>query len=316
MVLPRKVKEAGDRAEAELQSLRNGLTTATPNQGTPPAEQVQPQPPATPNQGTPPAGTETINWQDEAQKAIHKYNVLNGKYVADVQRLRDENRSLSDRIQALEVRGAEAPSTGDPGSQAAPTGDAPDWIKETYGDQLPAWVQQIAREAASSAVEPVRKKIESEDRNKHMQMEVDFYNAIAEEHPDWQTINQLEAFHEFLATLIPGTSMERQVAIKRGQDELNPAPVIAQFSEFKKLYGTGEQRRLQSQQVPVPGGGGQLPSDGEIRSFKESEIAQFYSDVSKGKYRGRMDEVKRLEGLIRTASEAGKIVFDLTPQGR
>jgi len=320
--LPKKVREAGEAADAELQALKDGQkstegspTAEAGSEGTPPATPETP-PVATPETGTPePVGK--IDWKAEAEKAIHKFNVLNGKYTSEVPNLHEEIRILKERLERLEAGGtppaAPATTTGE-GEGAPSTFEVPENIKELYGDDLPQWINDVAAKAAANAVKPVVQKVESFTAESNKGKGEAFFTAISEAHSDWETINGLDVFKSFLAEVIPELGVERQAIIEKAQRDLNPQPIIAQISIFKEKYGQGEQTRLQSQETPTPTGGTPPPVDtGDVESIKESEIAKFYADAAQGKYRGKEKEYERLEAMIRAASEAGKVIFDVTP---
>lgn len=319
--LPKKVREAGEAADSALQALKDGQK---PTEGFQAAEAGSVETPlaaietplaAAPDTGTPePVGK--IDWKAEAEKAIHKFNVLNGKYTSEVPTLHEEIRVLKERLERLEAGGTPpadpAVTTGNEGAPS--TFEVPEDIKELYGDDLPKWINDVAAAAAANAVKPVAQKVDSFANEQAQDKGEVFFTSISEAHSDWETINGLDVFKSFLAEVIPELGVERQAVIEKAQRDMNPQPIIAQIDLFKKRYGQGEQTRLQSQETPTDAGGGPLPVDaGDVDSIKESEIANFYAQAAQGKYRGKDKEYARLEAMIRKASEAGKVIFDVTP---
>jgi hypothetical protein len=318
--LPKKVREAGEAADAALQDLKDGKQPVVDSpaaeagdKGTPAPVVDPPAEPAPP--GTPePAGK--IDWKGEAEKAIHKFNVLNGKYTSEVPVLHEEIRVLKERLQALEAGGAPPADPDTPAATdgAASTFEVPDDIKELYGDDLPKWVKDVAAAAAANAVKPVAQKVDSFATEATRDRGEAFFAAISEAHSDWETINGLEVFKSFLKEIVPELGVERQAIIEKAQHDFNPKPIIAQIGIFKEKYGQGEQTRLQSQETPAPSGSAPLPVDSsDPEAIKESDIAKFYVDAAQGKYRRNPEEFTRLENMIRAASEAGKIIMDITP---
>lgn len=320
--LPKKVIEAGERADAELQALQDkhkptvdSTAAEAGGEGTPVVVVETPLVTA-PDKGTPaPAGK--IDWKDEAEKAIHKFNVLNGKYTSEVPVLHDEIRVLKERLERLEAGGTPADpvvTTGDEGA-ATSTFEVPTAIKEMYGDDLPKWINDVAVAAAANAVKPVVQKVDSFANEATKDKGEAFFTAISEAHSDWETINGLDVFKSFLHEIVPELGVERQAIIEKAQRDFNPQPIIAQINIFKEQYSQGsEQTRLKSQETPTPSGGTPLPVDtGDVEAIKESDIAAFYVEAAQGKYKGREKEYARLEAMIRTASEAGKVIFDVTP---
>lgn len=322
MNLPKKVREQGEAADAALQALKDGtnplggpVTPAPAGEGaaaTPPGS-AEPPAPATP-EGTPSAGE--IDWKTECEKAIQRYNVLNGKYQAEVPVLHEEIRLLKIRLGNPES-GGNPPA--DPGTPAAAASDiaVPEDIKEMYGDNLPQWVQDVAKAAATAAVAPLANKVDNISTTSSENRGQSFFDAINTAHSDWETINGLEAFKSFLAETIPELGIERQGIIEKAQADLDPKPIIAQITLFKERYKAGsEQTRLASQVVPEDTGSGPAPTLDDDTKIKESEIADFYARAAKGQYRGNPKEFKRLEDMIRKAAESNNIVFDVTPPGQ
>lgn len=315
--LPKKVREAGERADAELQALQEAKKSG---EGFPAAQAGSVEtPPATIEtplvaapKGTPlPVGE--IDWKTEAEKAIHKFNVLNGKYTSEVPTLHEEIRVLKERLERLEAGGTPPDPAITTGGEGATTLEVPEEIKEMYGE-LPAWIQGVAETAAANAVKPVARQVESFTQDATADRSEAFFTALADAHADWETINGLDVFKSFLHEVVPELGVERQAIIEKAQRDMNPQPIIAQISAFKEKFGQGEQTRLQSQETPAPSGGVPAPVDtGDVDAIKESDIEAFYVSAAQGKYRGREKEYERLEAMIRTASEAGKIIFDVTP---
>lgn len=321
MTLPKKVREAGEAAEAELQALRDGEQTdplggslpPKEGEGTPPKDDAASTQAAPPDEGTPPA--DELDWKKEAENAIHKFNVLNGKYTKEVPALHEEIKGLKERLAKYES--GETPPA-DPatttGDTAAPSVNIPDEIKEMYGDDLPKWVTDVAKAAATDAVKPVADKVDTISETNDQDKGEAFFIAITEAHADWETINGLDAFKSFLAEEIEGLGIERQEIINKAQYEQNPGPIIAQITAFKEKYGQGEQKRLATQETPGDTGGSPPPVDaGSGVKIKESEIAAFYVRASQGAYKKNPKEFKRLEEMIKDATLSGNIIMDVTP---
>lgn len=315
--LPKKVREAGEQAEAELQKLKEGAPaeeTGSTDQGTPAAQSETPKPEETApkkDEGTPAPEKEQIDWKAEAEKAIHKFNVLNGKYQSEVPQLHDEIRQLKERLKSLESGEPAAASPGPSGETF--TVDVPDEIKEMYGDEMPQWVIDVAKKAAEQAVKPFEQQVQSFTTGQVEDKTQVFFDALSKAHPDWETINGLEAFQSFLAETVEELGVERQAIIDDAQKRMDPKPVILQIDAFKKRYsGSGEQQRLASQEAPSDSGGTPPPAEPTAEKIKESDIAAFYKAASLGKYKRNPEEYARLEGLIRKAQESGNIIMDMS----
>ena len=66
--------------------------------------------------------------------------------------------------------------------------------------------------------------------------------------------------------------------------------------------------QLQKQVAPGRSRSGSAPNSGEPATYTPADITQFFTDVRKGKYKGREDERGRIERDIFAAQAEGRIV--------
>lgn len=322
MNMPRQVLEAGQRADAELAALTSqGQGQPTPAE---PGNTGVGQDPA-PTQGQqsqagiepiPAGGDVGVDWKEEHGKLTHKFNVLQGKYNSEVAPLQRENAQLKATVTDLEAR-LEKLEQGTGGDLPPITEDIPPEIKEMYGDDLLAFIdsraQLHARRESGAAVKPVQTQFQNFQQSQMQSRQEAFWGEIAKAHPDWEQINQLDAWINFCAQVIPEVGVERQFVIDQAVRRNDPQPIIAALKAFKALGTRGNQQQFQHREVPSDGGTGPRPVPEGAPRLKESEIAQFYQDLALGKvYRGREQEAKDFEAKIRAANEAGTIIMDVT----
>lgn len=324
MPLPRKVREAGQKADDELNKLREkqggdpGLPEPPANTNDPPPEPTPPEPApkGTPEPGDKGGDPGKVDWKAEHGKLLQQHQVLQGKYNAEVPRLSQENRELNKQLDDLKGR-IEALESNPPEPEIPDVDE--ENLQKLYGPDLLAYIKKQAQMVAGNVVEntvkPLSEKLETVERSDRERATDSFFGKIAEAHSDWQQINATDAFKTYLAEYIPHLGMERQMIVNNAMATGNPKPIIDILTEFKGLPNKA-QERMAAHQVPSDDGRTPPPSESEEVRLKESEIQKFYVDVSRGKYNGRDKERNRLEAQIKRASETGNIIMDLSGDKR
>ncbi len=324
--LPKKVREAGEAADAALKALQDGNEGETGSkpkgENTGLDENGNPIQAAPVDPGTPPAkkddkSKDGMDWKTEHGKLLQKYNVLKGKYDSEVPALHGEVREVKESLRTLQTRldqGETAPPA-DPGEGGKTAFEVPAETVELFGENLIKFIDQRAKLYSDSAVKPLGERMDTVTHDAESDRRENFFTKLEEAHSDWEQINETEQFKKFLAEIVPELGVERQVIINNAINSGNPEPVILQITAFKKRFSNqGEQSNLSHQETPS--GEGTPPADPgtntDVESIKESDIQAFYKDAANGKYRGRDEEFIRLERMIQKASEAGKIVMDLS----
>ncbi len=320
--LPKKVREAGERAEKELKALMvDPKAGEEGSQGEPEktilgldGKPIQ----AAPGEGTPPVKKEegkVLDWKAEHETLLQRHKVLKGKFDNEVPILHSELRNLKETLTKLQERSPENPAQALTVDEATVAPEVPEKVIELYGETLINFIGERARFEATNVVKPFAEKVETVAQENENTRKNAFFTRLSEAHSDWEQINDTTAWMNFLKEIVPELGYERQWIINNAIKTGNPEPIILQLTAFKQRSGSaGEQTNLAMQETPSGEG---KPSagpveDGEVEQIKESDIAAFYTDAAQGKYKNREKEFAHLEKMIQDASKAGKIVMDVS----
>lgn len=257
-----------------------------------------------------------------------KYKTLQGMYNKEVPRLSSENRELSSRVSQLESL------LGDLKKQETPVQEAPvekliteDDVKE-YGDSIDVMrraakeevagqlgrVAQLEKEIAE--LKGVVPQVQQVQQQQKTSSEKQFWDVLNREVPNWNEINSNPDFQSWLLEVDPLTGISRQTYLEDAQRKQDAGRVINFFNAFAKVSGVDNSARdksatqsaeLQKQVAPKRGRAGQ-PVNNDAKTYSPKDIEKFFTDVRKGKYKGREDERARMERDIFAAQQEGRIV--------
>jgi hypothetical protein len=328
--LPRAVREQAQRSDAALRQLRDAA-----EQSAQPANPSASAAAEIPNQdGAPLAAPGVMPQAANEGQWQHKFSVLQGKYDAEVPRLHGEvarltnqvnfldgeNGTLRRRIQELEAGhvGGAGSDGGDDESLAGEYShdgdDKLDSIRELYGDEMADVVGSLAAEVRTFKQE------------RQQTAEQKFYAAIQQAvepfKVQWETVNQDPGFVRWLQHVDPYTGSPLQALLNQSAAELNAHRAAAFFTDYLRSIASPASQPEPTQQPAAPAA---KPSDrlaylvqpdasgagtavsGEKKVWSRDEISQFYSDLSKGKYRGRDAESDQINQDIVQASREGRV---------
>ena len=142
-----------------------------------------------------------------------------------------------------------------------------------------------------------------------------FWSNLAGVVPNWQEINENEDFQTWLLETDPLTGMARQSYLEDAQRRYDVGRVAAFFTTWSGLNGNGSaqqvkstnQNELQQQVAPKKSRSAGAATTGTKPSYSTADIAAFYEDIRKGKYKGRDDERAKIERDIFAAQAEGRI---------
>ena len=259
--------------------------------------------------------------QDDWQQ---KYRSLQGMYNADVPRLNAENRDLSSRVAQLEglLSTMQEPAQQTPAVAEKLITD--DDVKE-YGDSI-AVMRKAAREEVAQEIAQLRQQVgqlqgvlpqvQQVQAQQKKSGEQTFWGTIASEVPNWSDINNDPDFQSWLLEIDPLTGISRQTYLEDAQKNLDANRVVTFFRTWEGATGktntaqvdrTAQQSQLQKQVAPGRSRNNGVKASGQNRTYTPNDIQEFYSDVRKGKYKGRDDERGRIERDIFAAQQEGRI---------
>lgn len=302
--LPRRVQQELANAEALEAQLARG-EPADPTTARSVDDLVAPAPAA-------PAPTTSVAQPTAAQPAApeptradpfeHKYRVLQGMYEADVKKLRDQLREVTNVVQQLR--------TAPPQQQQAPQIDPKDI--ETFGKDLVEMVQrrvEVQQAAFSQRLDVIEQRLGLVAQQTALTREQQFWKDLRGLVPDFAAINEREDWKTWLGAVDPLFGFPRQQALDRAQQAHDANRVADFFKAFLiQLPKPPEQPTLDAQVTPQ-GAGNPPPAPPQPAQFiTEKAIEDFYADLRRGKYVGKDEEFQRKEAAINKAIAEGRVV--------
>lgn len=192
----------------------------------------------------------------------HRFDVLNGKYRAEVPRLAQENKALRAELEAMRTQARQQPASP---AQAQPTPtirEMPRVQQEVTDEEVSRlvsqemldefgtdyWKQQIALVRATQSqggdrIKQMEEKVNEVTRN-------EFYQTLGALFPDWADINAKKEFDEFLGKVNPLTGATYEMLLKSAYDSFDAGRAASIFEEFQKTSGGAKGSRVASQVVP------------------------------------------------------------------
>jgi len=311
--LPKQIQAQLDQAEALQAELD---AAAAPQDGNPEAAPEAPQPNL---QLVEPPAQETQVTQPEYSVLEQRFRVMEGKYKAEVPRLIEQNRTLSEQLDralaALESKTKETP----PDAKLVTDADI-----EAYGDDLVDMVRRAAREEFKTLSEAftanldkrygdVAAKAERAEQQAVRSETDKFWDAIRSAHPDFDTVNADARWDAFLDSNIPGTRFTRRAVANDALNRFDSGVVVEQLAAFKDSIGIGKaattraKPNLNSQVAPSSSRSSTPHADGASRIWTGKE----YADALDHRNGQRMERAD-YEALIAEAETAlaeGRVRF-------
>lgn len=315
--LPRSIQAQAEAADAAIAALN------LPDQGGNPAEAAPVEPAAAdpalaPAAAAPQELATQITETRDASYWQHRFNVLKGKYDAEVPQLQRQvtevNRQLQEAKQA-------APAASAPQRAQEAIADLSPEELEQFGPELITVIQRIASRAAGPAtpantaeMENLRQEVGQLREERQQDATARFWTDLAQAVPNYREINSDQRFHAWLTEIDPFSGMPRQQLLVNAQQELSAYRVIALFNAFAQTNpavaspaGT-QQPQIPPEQIQPAASrvGGEVAQPiSQQRIWSSSDIGQFYRDKAAGKYRS--DEAAALEADIFAAQTQGRI---------
>lgn len=292
-------------APAPLSPLEQALATPEPA----PEPTPTPAPVAAPAPAPAPTPAPTPPQPDPWE---HKYRVLQGQFNKLVPELQGQVKQLSTQIEKLQKQPEPAPQK--------PQADAKDI--EDFGKELVEMVSRNAQRQLDAALGGFSRRLDALEalatelqqgvqvtsKQIAMTAEDNFWQTLAGEVPDYETVNQSPAFLQWLAVVDKVYRKPRQHALDQACDALDAKAAAAVFQAFKAEQAVSvEVPELVS---PLPSSGGGVPPTQQKPVIYASQIADFYDRQRRGAYKGREAEMNQLEAAINTAVREGRVIDD------
>lgn len=290
-----------------------------------------PDPDAAPNQSLAPPDNQPVPPKED-DTLLQKYRTLQGMYNAEVPRLQADKKALEARVANLEAYIAQ--NANSPAPQAPKPRERQKLITdgdlEEYGDAVDV-MRRAAREEADAAygsqIEQMQTVIEALQKQLHGQVmpqvanvtqrqvatqEQQFWGRLNELVPDWAKINDDPDFQTWLLAKDPLTGITRQTYLEDAQAALDPVRVASFFNVWTEMGNPTTpkpptDRSAVLQQHVQPGQSRATPAPQQPKTYTRQFVAQFYRDITSGKYKGREQERAKIENDIFRAQEEGRI---------
>jgi hypothetical protein len=259
-----------------------------------------------------------------------RYKVLQGKYNSEVPRLNRQVNELTSQLSQLQATIAELQA-------AQPLEQSPERLitQEEIDEFGPDLVDLIGRKA-KELYEPTIKSLKSEvsklqgqlggvTQTVQMTARDRLLAKLDAEVEDWQTVNRNQEFLDWLDNVDPYSGETRGKMLTEAYEQNDAARVVTFFKGFLAEHAAV---RPTESTVDSPAPAGRTPSvslEGQIapgrrkhatgmtgaqrekRIWSQPEIAAFYHDVQKGRYRKTEDMKREIERDIISAAAEGRI---------
>lgn len=312
MGLPRAVVEANERADAIM--AQRTAQQGTPPQAAPeaattaaPEAQVAPEAPAQSAAPAPAAPSQTPAFESTWEQ---RFKVLDGKYRAEVPRLHQQIKDKDASIVNLQEMLAAAKQA--PAARVEFTAEE----REQFGDELLNVVARVASAQAPAAqapqvdLTPINERMQRLERQSAESAEDAFFRKLGDQIPHWEAQNTNAGFLEWLAKVDDLTGRVRQDLFNEAYDALD----VSRISAFFRAYpyqspvarSDATQPTLEQQVAPDVNRSAPPPPAGK-KVYSRGEIGQFYADVRRGLYQGKLDDMQRIEQDIFAAQQEGRV---------
>ena len=264
----------------------------------------------------------------------HKYKTLQGMFSSE----KRKNAQQESRIDALETMLSQVQAASAVTEQVADAaGDAPAPLSaqeiEDYGPELIAIMKRAAREEVSAEFAALRKEnqdlravVGNVGQKQQLSERDQFYATLDTALPNWQEVNSDPGFVNWLEEVDVYAGEPRKVLLRRAFDRSDAGRVTRFFDGYLNENAAVQKATTESARpTPTPGkakvdlaslaapgagasGSADTTDESSGRTWKASEIGDFYKAVSKGQYKGREDVKARTEAQIQVALSTGKIL--------
>lgn len=289
MSLPREVKRQAKRA-SEIQAQLRGEPVDDENVV-----------PLKPDDDASPDKDQNIDWE-------HRFKTQKQKYDEAVPALRAENEQQAARIAELEEQAKKPEPEPTPAVPEKPVFTEAEI--EEYGEDFLNLITRVAGTQAdpnadvSKELSELKTQFDAISQSQAKTAQDRFFDDLTALVPDWEKVNEDDAFKAWLAEEMPMTGMERQAFLNEAQRK-NDARKVASF--FTAWKGESGQQSYLPDTVNGGAGQGDANADDSHEIYTRAEVAQFYDDKKLGRYKGREDEARQIELKIFRAQKEGRI---------
>lgn len=258
----------------------------------------------TPTQTNEPEVAE-VDWE-------HKYHRLQGKYDAEVPRLHQQLRDLSEQVESMQPQETKA----SPVEESVVEKLVTDADVDEYGQEFIDLQRRIAKEAIQGDLADLRKenaKLRAELEHTGSQVgEVNFEARLHRLVPDFADINNDPGWVEWLDTVDPIIRAPRRAIAQEAFNRGDAEAVAHYVSMYRGETGAepvkaDRSSELKRQVQPTKTASSQTPVSSKGRTYTNADIEGLFNKVMMYTNRQQFDEAKKLEAEIDAAYREGRV---------
>jgi hypothetical protein len=268
------------------------------------------------------------------ETVLQKYRTLQGMYNAEVPRLHQQNREMTQRVQQMEQLLASLSAQQQAASAAPASAPAEKLVTdkdvEEYGESLDV-MRKVSREELSPILQRFEQieqmlrqmqanvvpQVQNLAHRQQVSAEQQFWADLGTLVPSFRDINGSDTFQSWLLEADPLTGITRQTYLEDAQRSLDARRVANFFRAW--LENTGQATVAQStsrassselERQITPGrsrGSGTPAASTKAKTYTPQDIQKFFNDVRSGKYKGREQERDLVERDIFAAQRENRI---------
>jgi len=330
MTVPEQVRKQTEAVQALYKDLNSDSASSTIDEAPESQATIQGvEPSVSADEVAPPVSDEPDNGAQE-ETFEQKYRTLQGMYNSDVPRLTQENRAMSERVQQLEnlVSTVQAAPMPVPAAEAtAPVSLLTDDEVEEYGESIDI-MRKVSREIAGEFQQKITDlgaqvaalqgdvipRVEQLASQQARSSEQLFWSQLMKAAPDWREVNDSPDFQSWLLEIDPLSGVTRQSYLENAQQNMDWQRVAEFFNSWQTLTGTALAQpnraasELEKQVTPGKGRASSTSTTGGKRTYTPKDIADFFTNVQKGKFQGKEKERNTIERDIFAAQAEGRII--------
>lgn len=266
----------------------------------------------------PPESEGPKNWE-------HAFRSMQGRYNADMQKMRDQNKALVTQVGNLNqlIATMQKPEPAKPVEPAKPSLSAEELAE--YGPEFVEIVGKIVTDATAAHVEEItnlKKQLAGFGGQINAGARERMMSALAATVPNWEEINTSQEFLDWLRLPDAYSGDIRHNMLNAAFGRNDSTRVINFFkgflAEMAATEPAGEEPGTEVKPTKTPlknfaapgrakstAAPNQAPVEKPI--FTTSQISKFFADKALGKWRGREKEAQKMEADIFAAQTEGRI---------
>jgi hypothetical protein len=311
MSIPKAVEEQERIAEEMMKNFQAGdLQPGAADTETPPVEEIPAEEPSPTEVQPSPDRTETLEyWRQRASTIEGKYNAETVRALNELSNYRGENAEL--KTQILELKSQMIAFQNTLPKQETPKSPDLEWMEEQSASFIPGVKSLIDMELEKRMLE-IDKKIGTVAERAQKAEANTFFTDLSGKVSDWKVINDNKEFIDWLSQRDKYSARPKLDLLRDAVSRQDLETTASFFTDWKESLGkqaqdTGKPKpnidKFASPSKPTGGAAKPKETDPVSRDF----IKKFYEDSTKGKYRGREEEAKKIEESINLALSEGKI---------